>query len=77
MLIANHTREEYITTIRRVMKIAHYNKLWLNENTCQFMPASMQILSNICTDQGLEAEPDKIDTILKFSKWEKQRQLQR
>lgn len=27
MLIANHTREEYITTIRRVMKIANYNKL--------------------------------------------------
>ena len=30
------------------------------------MPARIQILGNILTDQGLQADPDKIDSILKF-----------
>ena len=32
------------------------------------MPARMQILGNILTDQGLEADPDDIDTIMQFPK---------
>ena len=77
ILIANHTYEEHINTIRAVMKIAKDNKLWFNKNKCQFMPARMQILGNILTDQGLEADPEKIDTILKFPKPGNKRQLQR
>ena len=41
------------------------------------MPARMQILGNILTDQGLEADPEKIDTISKFPKPDNKRQLQR
>ena len=41
------------------------------------MPARMQILGNILTDQGLETDPVKIDAILKFPKPENKRQLQR
>ena len=75
--IANHGYEEHINTIKAVMKIARDIKLWFNKNTCQFMPAGMQILGNILTDQGLEADPDKIDTILKFPTTGNKRQLQR
>ena len=41
------------------------------------MRARMQILVNIVTDQGLEADPDKIDTIVKFPTTGNNRQLQR
>ena len=77
ILIANHSYEEQINTIRVVMKIAKDNKLWFNKNKCQFMPARMKILGNIFTDQGLEADPENIDTILKFPKPGNKRQLQR
>ena len=41
------------------------------------MSARLQILANIPTDQGLEAHPDKIDTMLKFPTPGNNRQLQR
>ena len=41
------------------------------------MPARMQIFVNIPTGQGLEADPDKIDSILKFPTTGNKRQLQR
>ena len=77
ILIANHTYEELIKTISGVMKIAKDNKFWCNKTKCQCMPARMQILGNILTDQGLEADPDKSHTILKFPSSGNQRQLQR
>ena len=77
ILIANHTYEEHINTIRAVMKIAKHNELWFYKNKCQFMPARMQILANILTDEGLEADPEKINTILKFPQPDNERQLQR
>ena len=64
--IANHIYEEHIDTIRAVMKMEKDNKVWFNKNNCQSMPACMEILVNILTDQGLEADPDTINTILKF-----------
>ena len=41
------------------------------------MPRRMQILGNIFPDQGLEANPEKIDAILKFPKPGNKKQLQR
>ena len=41
ILIANHSYEEHIKTIRVVIKIAKDNKLSCNENKCQCMPARM------------------------------------
>ena len=76
ILITNHTYEEYINTITIVIKIAKDNKLSFNKDKCQFMPARMQILGKIFTDQGLEADPDKIDTILKFPTAGDKKQLQ-
>ena len=77
IFIANHTHEEHINTIRAVMKIAKDHKFWFNKNKCQFMSVRMQILGNSLTDQGLEADLDKIDTIQEFPKPENKRQLQR
>ena len=74
--IANHTYEEHINSIRAGMKIALDNKAWYNKNKCQYMPARMQILRNILTESGLEADPDKIDTILKFPIPGNKRELQ-
>ena len=75
--IANNTYKYHINPVRAVRQIVKHNKLWFNENTCQFMPASMQILCNILTDHGLEADPDIINIIKKFTKPENKRQLQR
>ena len=77
ILIANHTYKEHIKTIRAVMKMAKDNKLWFYKNKCQLMPARMQRLGNILRDQGFDADPDRIDTILKFPTPGNQRQLQR
>ena len=77
ILIANHTYEEDIHTIRAVMKISKDTNLWCYKNTCQFMPARMQSLWNILPVQGLEADPDKILIILKFPTTGNGRQLQR
>ena len=76
ILIANHTYEGHITTTRAVMTIAIDNKLLFNRNRCPFMPVRIQILGNILTDQGLEADPDKIDSIYKFHTLGKKRRLQ-
>ena len=65
-VIGAHTHEEHNKTIRAVIKIAKYNKLWFYRNKYQFMPARMQMLGNIVTDQRLETNPDQSDTILKF-----------
>ena len=77
ILIANHTYEKHINTIRAGMKIEKHDKLLFHKNKCQFMSARMQILRNIQTDQGLAADPDKIDNILQFHTPENKRQLQR
>ena len=77
ILIGNYTYGEQIKTIRAVIKRAKDNKLWFYGNKSQFMPARMQILGNILTDQGLEADADKIETILKFPTPGNTRQLQR
>ena len=62
ILIDKHIYEAQIKTFTAVMKIAKDNKLWFHTNKCQFMPARMQMLVNIHTDQSLEADPDNIDT---------------
>ena len=66
--ITNHTYEEDINSIRALMKTAKDYKLWFINDMCQFMPARMQILRNILTDQGLDVDPDEIDHISKFPK---------
>ena len=58
------------------MKIAKDNTLWFHKNKCQFMPARMLMLQNMLTDQGLEADTDRIDTIVKFARPVNKRQLQ-
>ena len=73
ILIANYSDEEHVKTIRAGRKIAKDNKLWFNKNNCQFVTARVQILGNILTHQGLEADTDKIDTIKEFSKPENKR----
>ena len=41
------------------------------------MPARLQILGKMLTDQGLDADPDKIDTILEFPTTGNKSQLHR
>ena len=60
ILIANHTYEEHLNTIRKVLEVAEGNKLWFN-NKCQVMPGGVNILGNILTHQGLETDSDKVD----------------
>ena len=66
--MVNYSYVKHIITITAVLKIEKDNMLWFNQIKCQFMPATMQILGNILSDQGLEADPEKIDAILKFPK---------
>ena len=77
ILIANHNYEEHINTIRQVLHIAKLNELWCNRHECQFMPDKLAILADYLTELGLEADPDKVNTIQQFPKPENRRQLQR
>ena len=68
IFIANHTYEEHINTIKQVLQIAKKNKLWFNRHKYQFMPDKLVILGDYLTELGLEADPDKINTIQQFPK---------
>ena len=50
ILIANHTYEEYINTIRQVLQIVTQNKLWFNRHKSQFMPDKLAILGDYFTE---------------------------
>ena len=52
ILIANHTYEEHINTIRQVLQIAKQNKLWLKRHKCQFMHDNLAILADYLTELG-------------------------
>ena len=77
ILIANHTYEEHINTIRQVLQIAKQNTLLFYRHKCQFMPDKLAILVDYLTELGLEADPDKVNTILQFPNPVNRRQLQR
>ena len=77
MLIANHTYEEQINTIRQVLQIANENKLWFNTHECQFMPYKLAMLLDFLTELGSEADPNKVNTIQQLPKPANRRQLQR
>ena len=77
ILIANHTYEEHINTIRQVLQIAKPNKWWFNSRKCQCMPDKLAILGDYLTELGLEADPDKANSIQQFPKPDNRRQLQR
>ena len=68
ILIANHTYEEHLNTIRQVLQIAKQKKLCFHRHKCQFMPDNLAILGDFFPEQALEADPDKVRTILQFSK---------
>ena len=50
ILIANHTYEEHINTIRQVLQIAKQNKLLFYRHKCQFMPDKVAILVDYLTE---------------------------
>ena len=77
ILIATHTYEEHINTIRQVLQIAKQNKLWFNRHKCQFRPDKLAILGDYLTELGLKADPDEVNTIQQFPKPDNRRQLQR
>ena len=77
ILIANHTYEQHINTIRQVLQIPKQNKLWFNTHKCQFMPDKLAMLGDYLTELGLEADCDKVNTIQQFPKADNRRQLQR
>ena len=77
ILIANHTYEEHINTIRQVLQIAKANKLWFNRHKCEFMSDKLAILVDCLTELGSEADPDKVNTMQQCNKPDNRRQLQR
>ena len=77
ILIANHTYEEYINTIKQVLQIANTNKVWLNRHKCQFMPDKLAILGEYLTELELEADADRVHMIQQFPTAGNRRQLQR
>ena len=50
ILIANHTYEEHINSIRQVLQIVKQNKLWFNRHKCQFMADELAILGDYLTE---------------------------
>ena len=77
VLIANNTYAEHLTTSRQVLQMAKQNELWFNRHKCQFMPNKRAILRDYLTERGLEAYPDKVNTIEQFPKPDNSRQQQR
>ena len=66
ILIANHTYEQHINTIRQVLQIGRENRLWFYRHICHFMPDKLAILGDYLTELELEADPDKVNTIQEF-----------
>ena len=68
MLIGNHTYEEHINIMQHVLQIVKQNILWFNRPKCQWLHNRLAIPADFLTERGLEADPDKVNTIQQFPK---------
>ena len=63
MLNANDTYEEHINSMQQVLQRVMENNLWFNRHISQFMPDKLAILEGYLTELGLQADPDKVNTV--------------
>jgi len=65
-LFSNNKYEEYIQTVRAVLKKLEKVKIWFNKHKCQIMATKMELLVHVLYKNGLEADPEKIKKVVDF-----------
>ena len=67
MLVKSTEEDHYLKDLREMFETLHFYEMKLNPRKCVFGVSSGKFLSFIVSQQGVEANPDKIQAILEMS----------
>jgi len=68
IIIATHTYAEHKKAVREIMRVLEKAGMWFNNDTYEILSKRLYILGFIMTEQGLEPNPTKIDSIRQDSR---------
>lgn len=64
--VGGRTEKEHDENLEKVLKIFEENRVTLNKEKCVFKVKRIRFLGHILSGEGIQADPEKTDTILKF-----------
>ena len=74
--IASANVQEHLVHLRRIMEIMRKNNLHLRIDKCSWMKTRTRLLGHLISDQGLEADPEKVEAMVNFPRPQNVKQVQ-
>ncbi|KAF8666245.1 hypothetical protein RHS04_09699 [Rhizoctonia solani] len=69
------TLDEHVKHIRTILRVLKQEKLFLSPNKMQFLAEELHILGHIVDEQGIQMDPHKVDSVLKWKTPKSKEQL--
>ena len=60
--------EDHLSHVEQVLKVLRAEQLYINRGKCLFMKKNVKFLGFIISDQGVEANPTKVQAIQNWPK---------
>ncbi|QRV81672.1 Transposon Ty3-I Gag-Pol polyprotein [Ceratobasidium sp. AG-Ba] len=67
IIIFTKTLEEHVVRVKEVLAIMDKNKFFLSPNKMQFLAERLHILGHIVDSKGIQMDPHKVDSVLKWN----------
>lgn len=77
IIVYGETIEEHNERLRQVLEIAKDNNLKLNKKKCQYCVKELTFLGDVISEEGLKADPIKIQAIQNFERPTSKKDVQR
>lgn len=66
VIIFAQTEEQHDIVVKEVLKIFRENNVLLNNDKCIWKTNKLTFLGHILSSEGIEADPEKVETIMGF-----------
>ena len=63
ILIFSQSLQDHLSHVEQVLKVLRAEQLYINRDKCSFMKKSVKFLGFIISDEGVEADPAKVQAI--------------
>jgi beta-lactamase superfamily II metal-dependent hydrolase len=63
ILIFSRSVQEHLSHVEQVLKVLRVEQLYINKDKCSFMRKSTKFLGFIISNQGVEADPVKVQAV--------------
>ena len=63
ILIFSQSLQDHLIHVEQVLKVLRDEQLYINQDKCSFMKKNVKFLGFIISDQGVEADPTKVQAI--------------